>query len=149
MRRQMTPLQSVHEDVKVRTVPQFTQSLLPQACRRSSLLGDPALEARPIQEVPCWRQETKDMKTIDLTRPADLYLGTDHVTARAQGHRHFSNAFAAIRFAMEQAAPVSLRGAMLRSGNDWLDGNDIRAVYGSDRRFARHYLPEVAALNAA
>ncbi|MFC0008309.1 hypothetical protein [Devosia nitrariae] len=92
---------------------------------------------------------TKDMKTVDLTRPADLYLGTDHMTARAQGHRHFSNALAAIRFAMEQAAPVSLRGAMLRLGNEWLDGDDIRALYGNDRRFARRYMPEVSALNAA
>lgn len=102
-----------------------------------------------MQEAPSLAPRDQYMKTIDLTRPADLYLGTDHMIARAQGHRHFSNAFAAIRFAMEQAAPVSLRGAMLRLGDDWLDGNDIRALYGTDRRFARSYTPEVAALNAA
>ena len=95
-------------------------------------------------------KKTQNMKkTIDLTTPADLYLGSDHNTARAQGHRHFRNALSAIRFAMEQAAPVSLRGAMLRAGGELLDGEDIRALYHSDRRFARRLPPEVAALNAA
>lgn len=89
------------------------------------------------------------MKTIDFNIPADLYLGSDHATARAQGHRHFTTTAAAIRFAMEQAAPVSLRGAMLCSGERWLTGDDIRAVYSGDRRFRRVNLPEVAALNAA
>ncbi|KKB06965.1 hypothetical protein VE25_20150 [Devosia geojensis] len=88
-------------------------------------------------------------KTIDLTTPADLYLGSDHITARAQGHRHFRHAFSAIRFAMEQAAPVSLRGAMLRADGKLLDGADIRALYQADLRFARRLPPEVSALNAA
>lgn len=89
------------------------------------------------------------MKTIDLTIPADLYLGSDRETAQAQGHRHFTTTHAAIRFAMEQAAPVSLRGALLCSGERWLSGDDIRALHAGHCAFRRDSVPEVAALNAA
>jgi hypothetical protein len=89
------------------------------------------------------------MRTIDFNIPADLFLGSDRATAQAQGHRHFTTTRAAIRFAMEQAAPVSLRGALLRSGERWLSGDDIRSLYVSDARFRRAEMPEVGALNAA
>ena len=95
------------------------------------------------------KQSNEHTMNIDFTIPADLYLGSDPATARAQGHRHFSTTEAAIRFAMEQAAPVSLRGALLRSGARWFSGDDIRRLYNSDMRFRRQFVPEVAALNAA
>ncbi|GHA32402.1 hypothetical protein GCM10007989_30590 [Devosia pacifica] len=75
------------------------------------------------------------MRTINLNIPADLFLGSDAETAQAQGHRHFTTAAAAIRFAMEQAAPVSLRGALLKSGEHWLNGDDIRQIYHNDTAF--------------
>ncbi len=75
--------------------------------------------------------------SFTLSHPADLYLGTSRETARAEGHRHFTSAASAIRFAMEQAAPVSLRGALLVVGDRWLTGNDIRAIYQSNPAFGR------------
>lgn len=51
-----------------------------------------------------------------LDKPGELYLGSDIATARAQGARRFRSAANAIRFAMEHAAPVSLRGARLDIG---------------------------------
>ena len=49
----------------------------------------------------------------DYLARAELYLGSDHHTAITQGARSFATAAQAIRFAFEEAAPVSLRGAML------------------------------------
>jgi len=49
--------------------------------------------------------------------PAELFLGSDRSTALAAGPRHFTTSAKALRFALEQAAPVSLRGARLRVGS--------------------------------
>ncbi len=69
------------------------------------------------------------MNTELLNAPGELFLGSDIATARAQGARHFSSAAKAVRFAMEQAAPVSLRGAMLRIGDRTLEPGQIRLLH--------------------
>lgn len=84
------------------------------------------------------------MNTELLSAPGDLFLGSDAATARASGARHFASAAKAIRFAMEQAAPVSLRGALLRVGDRTLGPRQIRrlhhrmALLGQARRPGRH-----------
>lgn len=69
-----------------------------------------------------------------LDAPGELFLGSDHQTALAQGSRHFASAAKAVRFAMEQAAPVSLHGAMLKIGDRTLPAATIRQLH---RRLAR------------
>lgn len=69
------------------------------------------------------------MFTDILNAPGELFLGSDTETARAMGARHFASAAKAIRFAMEQAAPVSLRGAMLRIGDRTLAPQQIRRLH--------------------
>lgn len=64
-----------------------------------------------------------------LNAPGELFLGSDTATARAQGARRFGSAAKAVRFAMEQAAPVSLHGAMLRVGNRTLGSRQIRRLH--------------------
>ena len=64
-----------------------------------------------------------------LNAPGELFLGSDHATALAQGSRHFRSAAKAIRFAVEQAAPVSLRGATLKIGDLTLRGDTIRQMH--------------------
>jgi len=64
-----------------------------------------------------------------LTHPAELFLGSDAATAMAQGARRFGTAAQAVRFAMEHAAPVSLHGALLRTGGRTLGPRQIRALH--------------------
>ncbi len=74
------------------------------------------------------------MNTQDFLAAAELYLGSDRQSAAAQGPRAFSSAAKALRFAIEEAAPVSLRGARLRVGTRSFAKNDMLALYNS-----RHY----------
>lgn len=67
----------------------------------------------------------------DFNARAELYLGSDRNTAIAQGARRFASAAQAIRFAFEEAAPVSLHGAMLKVGNATYAGDDLVALYRS------------------
>ena len=67
----------------------------------------------------------------DFHARAELYLGSDRHTATAQGARTFATAAQAIRFAMEEAAPVSLRGASLRVGDTTFARDEIDALYRS------------------
>jgi hypothetical protein len=67
----------------------------------------------------------------DFHARAELYLGSDRQTAAAQGARSFATAAQAIRFAMEEAAPVSLHGASLVVGNATFARDDIEALYRS------------------
>mgnify|MGYP003657173316 CR=1 FL=1 len=53
------------------------------------------------------------MTQFDFQAPAALYLGSDWHAAVAQGSRTFRTAAQALRFAIEEAAPVSLKGASL------------------------------------
>ena len=67
----------------------------------------------------------------DYHARAELYLGSDRHTAMAQGARTFATAAQAIRFAFEEAAPVSLHGAMLETGGAIFAGDDLAALYRS------------------
>ncbi|RYE51107.1 MAG: hypothetical protein EOP21_02245 [Hyphomicrobiales bacterium] len=69
------------------------------------------------------------MNTYILNAPGELFLGSDAATALAQGARRFSSAAKAVRFAMEQAAPVSLHGALLRIGGQTLGPEQIRSLH--------------------
>lgn len=72
------------------------------------------------------------MKTkIDYSAQADLFLGSTTQNAVAAGSRHFSTAASAIRFAIEHAAPVSMRGAALVTNGRTLRGRQILALYES------------------
>lgn len=64
-----------------------------------------------------------------LNGPGQLFLGTDNATALAQGPRQFRSAANAIRFAIEQAAPVSLRGARLHVGKHTLGPTQIKRLH--------------------
>lgn len=74
--------------------------------------------------------------TLLLDAPSALYLGCDRETALSLGPKYFRTAAKAIRFAMEQAAPVSLRGALLRVGGIQLNRAQIAGLHGTlaDRR---------------
>ena len=67
----------------------------------------------------------------DFQTPAELYLGRDWPTAAAQGARSFSTAAKAIRFAIEEAAPVSLHGARLLIGAASFSGEELMRLYHS------------------
>ena len=67
----------------------------------------------------------------DYLARAELYLGSDRHIAIAQGARSFATAAQAIRFAFEEAAPVSLHGAMLKLGDTTFAGDDLAALYRS------------------
>jgi hypothetical protein len=69
------------------------------------------------------------MNTQILNSPGELYLGSDRQTALAQGSRHFRSAARAVTFAVEHAAPVSLRGAMLRIGDQVFEGHEITDLH--------------------
>lgn len=73
----------------------------------------------------------KKMTHIEFNTRARLYLGRDRATALAQGAKTFRTAAEAIRFAMEEAAPVSLHGALLVVGNEGYSGARIKAFYAS------------------
>lgn len=71
------------------------------------------------------------MTHIDYRARAALYLGSDWHTAAQQGARTFGTAAQAIRFAFEEAAPVSLRGARLEVGDASFTGEELAALYRS------------------
>ena len=74
----------------------------------------------------------KDIMTnINFFAPAVLYLGRDWPSAKAQGSRAFSTTAKAIRFALEEAAPVSLHGALLVTQGKKFTEAQIRALYRS------------------
>jgi hypothetical protein len=69
------------------------------------------------------------MTFIDFNARAELYLGSDHSSAKAEGGRRFRTAANALRFALEEAAPVSLRGASLIVGNRTFLGTQLTELY--------------------
>jgi hypothetical protein len=87
----------------------------------ASIVKDPAL-AGPRE---------KTMMTTDFHARAELYLGSDWATAAAQGSRTFATAAQAIRFAFEEAAPVSLRGVKLIIGDTAYGRDDLTTLYQS------------------
>lgn len=66
---------------------------------------------------------------IDFDQAAELYLGSTRPAALAQGARHFTTLAKAVRFAVEEAAPVSLKGASLTVGRQELSPQDLRSLY--------------------
>jgi hypothetical protein len=73
------------------------------------------------------------MTNQDFLAAAELYLGSDRPSAMAQGPRAFRSAAKALRFAIEEAAPVSLRGARLTMGGKTFARADMLALYNSRR----------------
>jgi hypothetical protein len=73
------------------------------------------------------------MTNQDFLAAAELYLGSDRHSAFAQGPREFRTAAKALRFAIEEAAPVSLRGARLLIGDKTFARADMLALYNSRR----------------
>jgi hypothetical protein len=73
------------------------------------------------------------MTNQDYLAAAELYLGSDRHNAAAQGPRTFRSAAKALRFAIEEAAPVSLRGARLTVGDKTFARADMLALYRSRR----------------
>jgi len=71
------------------------------------------------------------MTHLDYLTHAELYLGRDWETAAAQGPRGFKTAANALRFALEEAAPVSLHGARLQIGDKVFAGDDLVSLYRS------------------
>jgi hypothetical protein len=73
------------------------------------------------------------MTNNDYLAAAELYLGSDRHSALAHGPREFRTAAKALRFAIEEAAPVSLRGARLLMGGKTFARADMLALYHSRR----------------
>jgi len=73
------------------------------------------------------------MTQIDYTAPAQLYLGRDWHNASAQGARRFRTAAQALRFALEEAAPVSLHGALLTVNGATFSAEDMKRLYTGSR----------------
>jgi hypothetical protein len=73
------------------------------------------------------------MTNQDFLAAAELYLGSDRHSAFAQGPRAYRSAAKALRFAIEEAAPVSLRGARLSFGGKSFARADMLALYNSRR----------------
>ena len=71
------------------------------------------------------------MTYLDYQARAELYLGRDRQSAAAQGSRRFSTAAKAIRFAIEEAAPVSLHGAWLQTSSAVFSGDELIWLYHS------------------
>lgn len=71
------------------------------------------------------------MSHLNYEARAELYLGSDPKTAAAQGPRTFRTAAQAIRFAVEEAAPVSLHGARMVIGNSSYRGRDLIRLHRS------------------
>ena len=70
----------------------------------------------------------------DYLARAELYLGRDWQSAAAAGPRGFPTAANALRFALEEAAPVSLHGARLHIGKKIFAGDELVSLY-RDRRY--------------
>jgi hypothetical protein len=71
------------------------------------------------------------MSDFNYLARADLFLGSDWNTATSSGSRSFRNVANALRFAFEEAAPVSLRGARITMGERQFAGKQLRALYVS------------------
>jgi hypothetical protein len=71
------------------------------------------------------------MPDFDYLARAELHLGSDWDTATSLGARAFRRAANALRFAFEEAAPISLRGARLTVGDRAFAGHELRGLYAS------------------
>lgn len=94
------------------------------------------------------------MTNIEMNAGAALYLGSDWSSAKQQGARQFPTAAKAVRFAMEEAAPVSLKGARMIVGERSFAGEAIADLYRSsaypfERKVTRKYRPSRTARRLA
>ena len=71
------------------------------------------------------------MTQFDFQAPAALFLGSDWHAAAAQGSRAFRTAAQALCFAMEEAAPVSLKGASLQVNGQRYSNHEMIWLYRS------------------
>jgi hypothetical protein len=71
------------------------------------------------------------MSDFNYLARAELFLGSDWDTATSSGARVFRRAANALRFAFEEVAPVSLRGARMRIGERQFAGHELSALYAS------------------
>jgi hypothetical protein len=71
------------------------------------------------------------MPDFDYLARAELFLGSDWETATTLGSRAFRRAAHALRFAFEEAAPISLRGARIRIGERQFAGHELQGLYTS------------------
>ncbi len=71
------------------------------------------------------------MPEFDYLARAELHLGSDWDTATSLGARAFRRAANALRFAFEEAAPISLRGARLTIGERAFAGRELMGLYTS------------------
>lgn len=78
------------------------------------------------------------MTTIDMNARAALYLGSDWRNAENEGARIFPTTAQAIRFAMEEAPPVSRRGALMVVDGRSFDGEAIADLYHGPHYPFRH-----------
>lgn len=69
------------------------------------------------------------MPDFDYLARAELHLGSDWDTATSLGSRKFRRAAHALRFAFEEAAPISLRGARLTIGDRQFAGHELNGLY--------------------
>lgn len=86
------------------------------------------------------------MSNIEMNANAALYLGSSWKNAQDEGARTFRTAAQAVRFAMEEAPPVSRRGALLVVDGRSYSGRDIADLYKSmsypfARKEIRKYRP--------
>lgn len=127
------PLAAVYTDIKVTcSQRKMMRRTAPVALRRQR----PAGGGQP---------ERTTVNIQILNAPGQLFLGSDSATAHAQGARHFRSAIHAIRFAMEHAAPVSLRGAMLEIGAYRLGPEHIRRLHSRLTRLGQARRPGATA----
>ena len=75
--------------------------------------------------------ERDHMTDFDYLARAELHLGSDWDTATSLGSRAFRRAAHALRFAFEEAAPISLRGARLTIGERQFAGRELSQLYTS------------------
>ena len=71
------------------------------------------------------------MTNIEMNASAALYLGSDWKDAQREGARVFPSAAKAVRFAMEEVPPVSLRGALMVVDGQPFSPGDIADIYRS------------------
>ena len=87
------------------------------------------------------------MTHFDFQAPAELYLGSDWHAAAEQGSRTFPSAAKALRFALEEAAPVSLKGASLQVGDKRHTNDEMIWLYPFPRK--KLHKPNLARLRVA
>ncbi len=78
------------------------------------------------------------MTHIEMNASAALYLGSSWQNAQKQGARIFPTVAQAVRFAMEEAPPVSRRGAVMVVRGRSFSGGEIADIYQSKNYPFRH-----------